>query len=172
MSLVLENVVHFGCVTEGQAQGPAGDFALASFNLIPHPDLANDIFPGNNNGVVTVLKDNGCEVADRLGHPMLGSVNGGLTAACGDLAVTVRILEGDINLDCTVDVTDEQLISFRYGTFFGSVFYGKWYDLEPALHDLDVDIKDLQKVFGRDTSTCQDPIPAQPPSDPPAPFGD
>ena len=60
------------------------------------------------------------------------SINGGLTPTCGDLAVTVRILEGDLNLDCKVDVTDEQLISFRYGAFFGDLLYNKWYDLEPA----------------------------------------
>ena len=151
--------------------GPLGSFDLASLDLVPHPDLTNDIFPGNNNGVLTVLKDNGCELVDVFGHPVTGSVNGGLTPVCGDLAVTVRILEGDLNLDCKVDVTDEQLISFRYGSFFGSLYYSKWFDLEPATHDLDIDIKDVQKVFGRDGSTCQVPIPAQPPVDPPAPFG-
>jgi hypothetical protein len=172
MSFVLENLVRFGCVTAGQAQGPSGAMDLASLVLVPHPDLANDIFPGNNNGVLTVLKDNSCELADRLGHPMAGSLNGGLTQRCGDLAVTVRILEGDLNLDCHVDVTDEQLISFRYGGFFGGLQYQKWYDIEPATHDLDIDIKDLQKVFGRDDSSCQAPLPAQPPLDPPAPFSD
>jgi hypothetical protein len=171
MSLVLENLVRFGCVTGGQAVGPTGDMDLASLVLIPHPDLRNDLFPGNSNGVVTVLKDNGCELVDTFGHAVIGSINGGLTPVCGDLAVTVRILEGDINLDCTVDVTDEQMISFRYGAFFGDLFYQKWFDLEPALHDLDIDIKDLQKVFGRDGSNCQAPIPDQPPLGPPAPFG-
>jgi hypothetical protein len=171
-SLVLENVVHFGCVTNGPtAPGPNGDFDLARLNLIPHPDLTNDIFPGNNNGVLTVIKDNGCELSDVFGHPVLGSINGGLTPVCGDLAVTVRILEGDLNLDCKVDLTDEQLIAFRYGAFFGSALYSKWFDLEPALHDLDIDIKDVQKVFGRDGSTCQNPIPPQLPLPPPMPFG-
>jgi hypothetical protein len=102
---------------------------------------------------------------------VLGSINGGLTPICGDLAVTVRILEGDLNLDCKVDITDEQLISYRYGSFFGSALYSKWFDLEPALHDLDIDIKDVQKVFGRDGSTCQNPLPPQMPQPPPAPFG-
>jgi hypothetical protein len=40
----------------------------------------------------------------------------------------------------------------------------------PRSH-LDIDIKDLQKVFGRDGSTCQQPLPPQPPAPPPAPFG-
>ncbi len=38
-----------------------------------------------------------------------------------------------------------------------------WFDLEPALKDFDIDIKDLQKVFSRDGSTCQNPLPPQPP---------
>jgi hypothetical protein len=162
-SHILENVIHFGCATVGQAPGPTGDFALASLLLIPHEDLANDLFPGNENGVLTIIKDNGCELVDILGHPVTGSINGGLTPECGDLAVTVRILEGDLDLNCEVDVTDAQLIAGKYGAFFGSLLYSKWYDLEPALHDLDIDIKDLQKVFGRDGSTCQQPVPPQPP---------
>ena len=171
-SLIQENRIRFGCVTTGiNPEGPTGSMDLARLNLIPHPDLTNDIFPGNDNGVVTVIKDNGCELVDIMGHPTVGSVNGGLTPVCGDLAVTVRILEGDLDLDCDVDVADAQKIAFRYGSFFGSLLYSQWYDLEPALHDLDIDIKDLQKVFGRIGSTCQDPIGPQPPAPPPAPFG-
>jgi hypothetical protein len=170
-SLILENIIHFGCVTSGATPyGPSGEIDLAALNLIPHPDLRNDVFPGNDNGVLTVLKDNGCELVDVLGHPVFESINGGLTPVCHDLAVTVRILEGDLDLDCDVDVTDAQLISFRYGAFFGSALYSKWFDLEPALHDLDIDIKDVQKVFGREGSTCQDPIPEQPPLPPPVAF--
>jgi hypothetical protein len=171
-TIVQENRVIFGCTTAGAAPGPLGDMDIARLNLIPHPDLTNDIFPGNDNGVVTVIKDNGCELVDVFGHPTGGSVGGGLTAVCGDLAVTVRILEGDLNLDCVVDVEDQQLIAYRYGGFFGSLLYSFWYDLEPNLHDLDIDIKDIQKVFGRDGSTCQNPVPPQPPLPPPAPFGD
>jgi hypothetical protein len=169
-SLMFENRVRFGCVTSGPNAGPTGDMDLARLTLIPHPDLTNDIFPGNDNGVVTVLKDNGCELVDIFGHAVTGSINGGLTPVCGDLAVTVRILEGDLNLDCVVDVQDQQLIAFRYGSFFGSSLYSQWFDLEPNLHDLDIDIKDIQKVFGRDGSTCQVPIQPQPPYPPPAPF--
>ncbi|MBI5288659.1 MAG: hypothetical protein HY873_06770, partial [Chloroflexi bacterium] len=171
-SIILENIIHFGCVTNGPTPtGPDGEFDLAALNLIPHEDLKNDIFPGNNNGVLTVIKDNGCELVDVFGHPVLESVNGGLTAVCADLAVTVRILEGDLDLDCDVDVTDEQLIASRYGAFFGGLLYSKWYDLEPELHDLDIDIKDIQKVFGRDGSNCQEPVPEQPPLPPPTGFG-
>lgn len=170
-SFILENLVHFGCTTSGAAAGPVGAMDLASLNLIPHPDLANDLFPGNDNGIVTVLKDTGCELVDTFGHAVQGSVNGGLTPICGDLAVTVRILEGDLDLDCKVTVADEQDLAVRYGAFFGSLLYNKYFDLEPATHDLDIDIKDLQKVFGRDGSSCQNPLPSQPPAVPPAAFG-
>jgi len=36
-----------------------------------------------------------------------------------------------------------------------------WYDLEPntTSGDGDIDIKDLQFVFGRNYSTCENPIP-------------
>jgi len=175
-SFVLENSVRFGCVTNGDTPSGVGvagneDFDMARLNLIPHPDLTNDIFPGNNNGVITIIKDNGCEVVDIFGHAELGNVNGGLTASCRDLAVTVRILEGDIDLDCEVELTDAQTIATHYGGFFGSLLYSKWLDLEPGTHDLDIDIKDLQKVFGRIGSTCQDPSPDQLPEGYPAPPG-
>jgi hypothetical protein len=67
-------------------------------------------------------------------------------------------------------VQDQQMIAWRYGSFFGSTLYSQWYDLEPNLHDLDIDIKDIQKVYGRDGSTCQNPRQSQPPLGPPAPF--
>jgi hypothetical protein len=74
------------------------------------------------------------------------------------------MLEGDINLDCQVDVSDDQGIAFRYGQFFGQLNYNRFYDLEPNIApDFDIDIKDVQTVFGRNGSTCRNPIPAQPP---------
>jgi hypothetical protein len=72
----------------------------------------------------------------------------------------VRALEGDINQDCRVDITDEQLISIHYGTVFGSLLYVGFFDLEPAPSgDFDIDIKDLQFVFGRDHANCLTPQP-------------
>jgi hypothetical protein len=68
-------------------------------------------------------------------------------------------------------VSDEQTIAYHYPSSFGSLTYDRWFDLEPVARDLDIDIKDLQKVFGRDSSSCQHPVPAQPPQPPPAPFG-
>jgi hypothetical protein len=169
--VVTENWILFGCVSTGlvnagftSATG-IGPPHLATVTLTPNEDLKFRLHPGNDNGVVRMILDENCEVANTLGHPQPGSINGGLAAECGDASVTVRILEGDLNLDCEVDVLDQQLIASKYGTFFGNIFYDPWFDLEPALKDFDVDIKDLQKVFGRDGSTCQAPIPAQPPAE-------
>jgi hypothetical protein len=97
-----------------------------------------------------------------------GVLPGGLIAVCGDVTITVRILEGDLNLDCEVNVVDDQMIAYRYGASFGNLLYEPSYDLEPALKDFDIDIKDLQKVFGRNGSTCEQPIPDQPPLLPPS----
>jgi uncharacterized repeat protein (TIGR01451 family) len=99
---------------------------------------------------------------DGPNDPLPGIVTGGLIEACEDFTITVRILEGDLNLDCVVDVSDDQMIAFRYGAFFGNLLYDPWFDMEPSLKDFDIDIKDLQKVFGRNGSTCEAPIPAQP----------
>lgn len=52
---------------------------------------------------------------------------------------------------------------FESSASFGSLLYDPWYDLEPALKDGDVDVKDLQKVFGRNGSTCAAPVPPQDP---------
>jgi hypothetical protein len=180
-SITSENLVRFGCTTTGQLPGPTGDFDLAQLDLIPAADDVKDTFPGNDNGINTIIKDNLCELADTLGHPVVGTIGsndfgnplnlgGGQLPVCGDLAVTIRILEGDFNLDCKVDVLDESAIAQHYGSTFGSALYDKWFDVEPKFHDLDVDIKDLQKVFGRDGSNCQDPIPPQPPIVPPFPM--
>jgi len=169
MSHILENIIHFGCVTSDTtapfSDGPTGDMTLASLELVPHEDLRDDLFPGNDNGVVTIIKDNGCELVDQFGHPLPGDVNGGLAAYCQNAIITIRILEGDLNLDCEVTVDDAQAIAGHYGAFFGSLLYSKWLDLEPNLHDLDIDIKDIQKVFGRIGSDCQLPVPPQPPVD-------
>jgi hypothetical protein len=166
IQVVTENWILVGCVSTGPVgSGFTGSGAvLATITLTPNEDLKFRLHPGNDNGVVRMILDENCEVANTLGHPQPNSVNGGLTLECGDASITARVLEGDLNLDCAVDVIDQQMIAGRYGTFFGNIFYDPWFDLEPALKDFDIDIKDVQKVFGRDASTCQNPIPAQPPA--------
>ena len=127
--------------------------------------------PGQDNGVFGMLLDENCELADVLGDPLRiatgdlapGVLPGGLIEVCSDMGITIRILEADLNLDCVVDVLDAQDEAFRYGAVFGNILYDPWYDLEPWMKDYDIDIKDLQKVFGRLGSTCDNPIPPQDP---------
>jgi hypothetical protein len=169
MTIVTENWITFGCVTTGTQDGPSGSgpVTLTTILVKPQPDLFLRLHPTKNNGVVSTIIDENCEWADILGNPMAGMVNGGLVPVCTDSTITIRMLEGDLNNDCNVDVLDEQGIAFRYGATFGLQLYNAYYDLEPQTGDFDIDIKDLQFVFGREGSTCQAPIPAQPPSAPP-----
>jgi hypothetical protein len=56
-------------------------------------------------------------------------------------------------------------LAFRYGSFFGNLVYNRFFDLEPNIApDFDIDIKDLQTVFGRNGSMCSSPIPTQNPN--------
>jgi hypothetical protein len=142
--------------------GPCGDGIIEKMLILP---LTNDLIyrgvfrPTKDNGVVTNIVDDNCEITDIYAEPMADTLPGGLTPICGDLHITVRMLEGDIDLDCDVDVVDDQALAFRYGASWGLQLYDQWFDLEPKFADQDIDIKDLQFVFGRNYSTCQLPIP-------------
>jgi hypothetical protein len=174
---VTENYINFACVSfdlpggpppesSGLAGGNANPVALARVTVHPDEDLKFRLTPGNDNGIIRVILDENCELVDNIGHPVSGSIAGGLTSTCGDIAITVRILEGDMNLDCSVDLTDAQMIAHLYGMVFGLFLYDPWFDLEPNIKDFDIDAKDLQKVFGRIDSNCQNQIPSQPPLPP------
>jgi len=170
ISVLAENWILEGCVTkdatgtgnEGMQLGPCGDGIIEKMLIIP---LTNDLIyrgvfrPTKDNGVVTNIVDDNCEITDIYAEPMADTLPGGLTPICGDLHITVRMLEGDIDLDCDVDVVDDQALAFRYGASWGLQLYDQWFDLEPKFADQDIDIKDLQFVFGRNYSTCQAPIP-------------
>ncbi|HXF51246.1 MAG TPA: hypothetical protein VNM43_06160, partial [Dehalococcoidia bacterium] len=52
-----------------------------------------------------------------------------------------------------------------------NLLYDPFFDLEPSLKDFDIDIKDVQKVFGRNGSTCQAPIPSNQTPQPAPPAG-
>jgi hypothetical protein len=156
-------VVNDGCPTPG-VLAPAG--AVATVTLTIQPDLFQRLRPTKDNGVIVDLLDENCEAADIFGMPWNSSdtTQGGLLVDCGDASITIRMLEGDVDLDCEVDLTDDQQVAFRYGAFFGNLLYHKFFDLEPNIApDFDIDIKDLQTVFGRNGSTCANPIPDQNP---------
>jgi hypothetical protein len=191
-TIITENDIRFGCVSKnpqplagpvsclgpddvtpvvGAVCGNKNNGVIAHITVTPKADLLGRITPGNDNGAIRSLLDEGCEFADIWGHPLAaagsstplpGIAPGGQVTDCADITITVRILEGDMNTDCTVNVTDDQIEAAHYGAFFGSLLYDPWYDLEPAVKDYDVDIKDLQKVFGRNGSNCTDPVPPQP----------
>ena len=207
MTILTENWILTGCVTADfdsadPKKGPgtvcdgSANGLIETIKVVPMTDdlmYRQGFRPGKDNGVVTDLVDENCELSNTLGEKLPAELPGGLTTECGDVHITVRMLEGDIDLDCNVDVVDEQGIAFRYGTFFGLTLYDEWYDLAPecqdyacdknadtiyddtcrvcyGVPDFDIDIKDLQFVFGRDGSTCVDPIPDdQGPVDPAQP---
>jgi len=174
VTIINENDIRFGCVSTGPTPGQVTAGVAAIITLTPDADLINRLTPGQKNGVFSPILDEGCELADVLGDPLAlvagaqaplapGVLPGGQIAVCTDMGITVRILEGDLNLDCVVDALDQQAISFRYGSVFGNLYYQSWYDLEPWNKDYDIDIKDIQKVWGRQGSTCVNPVPDQDP---------
>jgi hypothetical protein len=157
-----DTVVDDGCPRVFPANGPCGDGIVEKMRIIPQTGdlILRGVFrPTKENGLVTNIVDDNCEITDIYALPMGGTLPGGLTPICGNMSITVRMLEGDTDLDCDVDVMDDQAIAFRYGASFGLQLYDQWFDLEPKFADQDIDIKDLQFIFGRNYSTCQHPIP-------------
>jgi len=173
VSVVTENWSLVGCVTKDDTPGapvPPGVLApagtVATVTLTIQPDLFQRLRPTKDNGVIVDLLDENCEAADIFGMPWNDNdtTQGGLLKDCGDATITIRMLEGDVDLDCQVTLADDQAVAYRYGSFFGNLLYNKFFDLEPNIApDFDIDIKDLQTVFGRNGSTCANPIPDQVP---------
>ena len=152
----LENRVQFSCVSLGSQPGPTGSGVLAFITVRPKPSLV--LRPTAGNGIIAVL-DN-LSGAAALSDPLGESIPVGNVL---DAVVTIRALEADLNRDCVVDVVDEQIISYRYQATFGALLYNLFYDLEPsATPDGDIDIKDLQFVYGRDGLACEEVTPPSP----------
>jgi len=164
----LEGIARIGCVTLGKdnfpdTHTPAGRH-LATLRVRPQPELYSQLRANQDNGNAVQLLDQGCEIADLQGHaiPLLG---------CEDADVTIRFLEGDIDADCDVDVFDTQSIGFRWGATKGTTLFNSRADLEPSGQvngDGDIDINDLQFVYGRFGSSCASPHPPQLPVNPKA----
>ena len=148
-----ETEVVYNCTSSGSQRGAYGTGVLARFEVSTAPGLS--LKPTLLNGrLATIDNQRGStDLFDAEGGPII-------VGQLLDALVLVRALDGDINQDCKVDITDEQLISIHYGTLLGSLLYVGFYDLEPAPGgDLDIDIKDLQFVFGRDHDNCKTPQP-------------
>jgi hypothetical protein len=147
-------------------QDPANRL-LATIVVKPMPDVYSTGKPNNPNGNTVQLINKGCKVTDRQGNPVpppAGSSN------CNDAEVTIRWLEGDVVPDCSVDARDTQAVAFRWGTHKMDGLYNAFYNLEPSgsQADNDIDVNDLQFVFGRFGSTCATPWPTQAPQNPKA----
>jgi hypothetical protein len=165
-----EGFVQFRCNTKGKANPIDAPNVLAILVITPTADVYSLLRASQENGIVTQLINQDCQLADTQGHPI--PVEG--LDVCQNGAVTLRYLEGDVHSDCEIDVQDQQQIAFRWGSQLGQLLYNENYDLEPAapkLGDGDIDAKDLQVVYGRHGSTCHDPHPDQPPVDPKAKVG-
>jgi hypothetical protein len=158
----LEGVARIGCVTQGKTAFPDTTTPegriLARIVVRAQPDVYSQAKPNQDNGVVVQLNNVLCELADLQGHPIP-------VFSCEDADVTIRYLEGDVEPDCTINALDTQAIAFRWGVEKGSLIYTPFMNLEPSgpQADADIDIKDLQFVFGRFGSTCAVPHPDQDP---------
>jgi hypothetical protein len=160
-SSTLEGIARIGCVTIGKGfQDELSGFELATIEVRPQPELYSQIRPNQDNGQAVQLLNQNCELADEQGHAVP-------IFSCEDADITFRYLEGDVDgPDCDVDVLDTQQVAFRWGVNKGSLLYNSFMDLEPSGQvkgDGDIDIKDIQFVFGRHGSTCASPHPDQDP---------
>jgi hypothetical protein len=158
----LQGIARINCVTLGKATvvdtgDPAGR-VLALIELRPQPEAYSQIRAGQDNGQVVQLNNEACKLTDLQGHAIE-------VFSCEDADVTIRFLEGDVEPDCAVNTLDTQAIAFRWGATKGGLVYNDRYNLEPSgtQADQDIDINDLQFVYGRFGSTCAAPWPAQAP---------
>lgn len=186
-------VIHAACASTGAfGSGPSwvGAQVMANVTLTTQDLLVEALRPNKENGDLSVVKDSGVTVVNTCGQPLNdGSIQplpgqpecqgvnlqgvgpGGVLTGNpngGQLAYTIRRLEGDTNSDCSVDVLDMQAEAMRFGTSTGSLLYRLWYDVNSPLQhgDGEIDINDVQFVYGRFGSECSAPIPAQPPATP------
>jgi hypothetical protein len=162
----VQGVATIFCVTSGKNQSyPANvnNLNLAQVIVRPQPDIYSLIKPNNGNGQAVQLINMSCKVTDMQGDPIPQS-----TPSCTDADVTIRYLEGDVEPDCSIDGLDTQAIAFRWSAPKGSLLYNDRLNLQPPPPAFDniIDVNDLQFVYGRYVSTCDDPWPDQPPVNP------
>ncbi|MHB8516619.1 MAG: hypothetical protein ACYDCT_14700, partial [Dehalococcoidia bacterium] len=186
ISLLTANVDHIACASTGAlGTGPvfSGPKVIAHVTLRVLGIVAGQVRPNKENGFVTAVKDTNVTVANTCGQPLndgsiqplpgqpecqglllAGVLPGGLLPQSMTV-VTIRRLEADVTKDCKVDIADTQLEASKYGTGVGSLLYNAYYDVNsPLAHgDGQIDIQDVQFVFGRFGSTCLNPIPPQGP---------
>jgi hypothetical protein len=148
---------------------------MACIEVRPQPELYTQIIANQDNHTDLMILNQDCNLADLQGHPIQ-------KIGCDDSSLSIRWLEGDVNGDCRVDIADQQILASRWGAQTGSGLYNARFDLEPSgipgggiEGDGDIDIKDVQFVYGRHGSICENQNqegltgpahPPQPPSNP------
>ena len=160
----LEGVARVGCITIGKGHDINDTAPLAAVLVYPQPGIYSQAKPNQGNGVVVQINNVGCDLSDEQGEAIP-------IFSCDDADITFRYLEGDVVPSCEVDAADAQAIAFRWGSEKGNVtIYKDFMNLEPSgtQADNDIDINDLQFVFGRFGSSCLTPHPDQPPVNPKA----
>ena len=157
----LQGIATIHCVTLGKTTTvdttSLTNRVLALIDVRPQPNVFNQIKPGQENGQIVQITDEGCKLTDVQG--LAFSV-----FSCKSAEITLRFLEGDVEPDCQINTLDTQSIAFRWGAVKGSLIFNDRFNLmpNPPLVDQIIDINDLQFVFGRFGSTCTNPWPAQP----------
>ena len=144
---------------------PADNLNLANILVQPMPDEYSVMRPNNGNGNVVQILNKACKVTDTQGDPVSAPAG---AATCTDADITMRYLEGDVVPDCIVDTLDTQASAFRWGSQKGTLLFNEFFNLEPSKpqKDDDIDVNDLQFVYGRFGSTCANPHPKQNPVNP------
>jgi hypothetical protein len=144
-----------GCIVVGDPETTSSSLEMMVVHVRAQPAHYATIYAGQDNGVSAQLLAVDCHTADLDGQLIE-------VLACTDYNVTVRRLEGDLNGDCAVDVRDQQLLAYRLGRPPIGPFEDRL-DIEPPGGDGKLDIRDVQFVAGRHGSTCEVPLPPQPP---------
>ncbi len=185
ITILGNGIDHVACASTGTiGVGPqwVGAQVMAHVTLTPLEIVTEQVRPNKENGIVTPVKDTNTTVTNTCGQPLndgtiqpipgqpecqgnpLQGVGPGGVLNDSMTTVTIRRLEGDVTKDCTVDVSDMQNEASRFGMSTGNLLYNVFYDVNlPLQHgDGEIDINDIQFVYGRMGSTCASPIPAQP----------
>ncbi len=144
-----DHLANIGCVSKKGSPAWPG-LQLVTVTVRPQPEVYKLVRAHKNNGIIESLINQDCNVVDTKGEPIK-------TQGCDDAALTMRWLEGDVDGTCRVDVRDQQILAFRWGVKIGHLLFNQRFDLEPSGQingDNDIDIKDVQFVFGRHGSAC------------------
>jgi hypothetical protein len=186
ISILGNGIDHVVCASSGTiGVGPVfgGAQVIAHVTMTPLEVVTEQVRPNKENGLVSPIKDTGVTVTNTCGQPLndgsiqplpgqpecqgnpLPGVGPGGALPQSMTVVTVRRLEADVTMDCSVDIADMQAEASRFGMSTGNLLYNVFYDVNlPLQHgDGEIDINDIQFVYGRFGSTCQNPIPPQSP---------